>query len=258
LITPLKKCKLNGEPYFRPPEIEDKIIELLSLSRDELVSRCKIQEKKDLKYVQIECLLYFIREWWEERPSSPHFNKIYELFLKRVFKYVKNAESGQTDSIQNAILEKVSEKFIDLLAGDRKDGLYRLDFYEAKFNSCLKNLRLTARKQVLRNENSLTTLCNEETGEPKAEVEHAAGSFDPFNESDFSSKDYRFALDEAINTLPPDEKRIVEMLRLGFPIDSQNQNDTTIARTIGRSEKTIRTYRDKAFGKIRIALNGDN
>jgi hypothetical protein len=257
LITPLKKCH-KGEPYARRPEVEAKIVELASVSRNELVSQCIVQEKDDLCYVQSECLLYFIRNWWEERPSSSHFDRVYEHLLIRVLKLIRNAEINQTSLIQNAIVEKSSEDFIEKLAGDRKDCKYRLDYYEVNFNDAINKLRLTVRKQVLRSEIPLTTLYHEETGEPKIEVEHAVGSFDPFNASDFSSQDYRFALDEAINTLEPHEKRIIEMLRLGFPIYSQDPNDITISRAIGKSEKTIRTYRDKAFEKLRIALNGDN
>ena len=48
------------------------------------------------------------------------------------------------------------------------------------------------------------------------------------------------------------------MLRQGFPIDSKEEDVMTIAKALGRSEKTIRTYRDKAFAALRTAMaDGD-
>jgi Sigma-70, region 4 len=259
LITPLKKCNAHGELYLRRPEIEKKIGILALLSYDEIISQGSIQQESDLEYIPSECLLYFIRDWRKSKPSS-YYKKLYELLLARVSSYVRNAENGQTILIKNAILEKVSEGFISLLIDDPKDCLYRLDYYELNFNHALKNLRLSAWRQIGRDKNaSTTTLYEKETGELKAEVEHAAGSYDLFNSSNLSSKDYRIDLDEAINTLEPIERQIIIMYYIdGFSIDSQDPNEITIAKVIGKYEKTVRTYRDKALKKLRIALNGEN
>ena len=77
------------------------------------------------------------------------------------------------------------------------------------------------------------------------------GGFDPFALTDYEKKDYRLKLDRAIDTLPPEQKRIIEMLRQGIPIDSEDANAVTISKALGRSEKTIRTHRDRAFDQIR-------
>ena len=47
------------------------------------------------------------------------------------------------------------------------------------------------------------------------------------------------------------------MLRKGVPIDSKEADAVTIAKALGKSEKTIRTYRDKAFAAIRAAMSGE-
>lgn len=44
------------------------------------------------------------------------------------------------------------------------------------------------------------------------------------------------------------------MLRQGFPIDSKEAGVMTIAKALGRSERTVRSYRDKAFAALRSAL----
>jgi DNA-directed RNA polymerase specialized sigma24 family protein len=90
------------------------------------------------------------------------------------------------------------------------------------------------------------------------EVEHAAEGFDPFNASEFSSDVYRFDLNEAIDTLPPLQKRIIVMLQQGFPIGPKDSSAITIARALDKDEKTIRTHRDKAYVTLHVALGGEN
>jgi DNA-directed RNA polymerase specialized sigma24 family protein len=100
-----------------------------------------------------------------------------------------------------------------------------------------------------------------ETNEPSAEVEEAVGNFNPFDAAVFHQEDYRSRLDAAIDTLPPEQIRIIEMLRQGIPIDSKEPGAVTIARTLGKSEKTIRTYRDRCNRRDedqRLACCGSN
>lgn len=88
------------------------------------------------------------------------------------------------------------------------------------------------------------------------EVERAAGSFDPFCQSEIDDPDYRPQLDAAIDTLPLEQMRIIEMLRKGIPIDSKDADAVTISKVLGKSEKTIRTHRDKAFAVLRAIMSG--
>jgi hypothetical protein len=240
--------------------IESKIIELASLSRDDLVIRCAIRQKDDPAYVPSECLLYFIRASRTDN-SDAYFEKLYKLIAERILRCLPDGSSlsGKTTSLtKSTIREKVFGHFVELLASDRNDYSDKLDYYEINFEDALKKLRLDAQDQTWRDEKRSTTLHDEETGEPTAEVEHAAGSFDPFNASEFSSAVYRFELNEAIDTLPPLQKRIIVMLQQGFPIGPKDSNAITIAKVLDKDEKTIRTHRDKACATLRTALNGEN
>ena len=82
----------------------------------------------------------------------------------------------------------------------------------------------------------------------------AAGIQDPFTASDFDDPAYRTRLEAAIDALPREQSRIIHMLRQGISIDSQEPDVMTIAKALGRSEKTVRTYRDKAFAALRTAM----
>ena len=44
------------------------------------------------------------------------------------------------------------------------------------------------------------------------------------------------------------------MIRQGIPIDSKEADAVTIAKVLKKSEKTIRTHRDKAYVALRAVL----
>lgn len=124
-----------------------------------------------------------------------------------------------------------------------------------RFDGALASLRRDAQEQAWRDENRSQPLeYDEESGELSPEVEAAAGAHDPFAASDFDDSSYRSRLDAAIEALPIEQSRIVHMLRQGIPIDSKESNVMTIAKSLRRSEKTLRTYRNKAFAALRAAM----
>lgn len=259
LIEPLRKLKLGGSLYTRPSEVEAKLLELASLSCDELITYCELRQG-DPAYVPSECLLHFVRSYRARMPDIC-FEKLYKFLIERVLSSCSNKISNddKTSSlIHSNIRDEVVGRFAELLAHDFKDYVEKLDYYEIRFNDALKKMYIDVYRQVKRGEDRLTSLDDQVTGEPKIEVERAAGSFEPFNTSAFTEDDYRSCLYAAIDTLPPLEKKIIEMLRLGFPIDSKDPNVTTISRTLSKSEKTIRTYRNKAFATIRTILEEAN
>jgi len=255
--TPLRKRRPTGELYTRTAETRAKLSELLALSRDELISRCGIRRRDDPLYVPSECILYFVRVSRADN-SSRHFERLYTTLLERVLRRLPRAESpdGKTRSLtKERIREKVSSRLAELLASDRQTYCEKLDYFEVRFDGALANLRRDAQEQAWREERRSESIeLDGETGELSPEVECAAGSFNPFDPAVLDDIRYRSRLDAAIDTLPPEQSRIIEMLRLGIPIDSQNPEAITIARVLNRAEKTIRLQRDKAFAALRVEL----
>lgn len=256
MIAPLRKRTRDGTPYTRPHKIEDKITELSSLSRSELIARCAMRQVNDSAYVPSECLLYFIRAS-RTNSSDANFEKLYKLLAERVLRICFKAVSadGNKTHLTQLIQDEAIGRFAELLANDRASYCEQLDFFEVRFNQALQAMLFDVRRQMMRNENRLTTLDDQMTGEPKIEVERAAGSFDPFNTSAFDDNDYRSCLYAAIDTLPPEQRRIIEMIRQGIPIDSKESGVFTIAKALGKSEKTIRIHRDKAYAVLRAVLD---
>ena len=65
---------------------------------------------------------------------------------------------------------------------------------------------------------------------------------------------FRSKLLVAISLLPPDQRRVVELLLQEYPIDSKEAGADTIVKILGCTEKTVRNRRDRAFAKLREAL----
>lgn len=259
LVTPLRKVSQKGETYKRPPNIEAKLRELSILSGDTVFRRCQIIDKKLPDYVPSECLLYFVRSTRSEERRKD-FEPFYELLLERVLRTLPASEEMCPDGIrlsESKIREGVVDELVELLARDRTGYEVDLDFYEIRFNQALKALRIDVQDRAWREEKKFQSLTwDEETGDLSPDVEKAAGSFDPFAAEENSNENYRLHLNEAINSLPALQRTIIEMLRLGFPIDSKDPNQKTISKTVGKTEKTVRNQRDKAFASLKTMLSG--
>ncbi|WP_233384316.1 DNA-binding response regulator [Methylobacterium sp. C25] len=265
MITSLRKRRLQddgpGKPYERRLETTAQLEELSVLSRNDLVERCALP-RGNPGYVETECLLYFVRRTRVDNSDS-YFDRLYGLLMKRVLKRLPKAESagGRAESFNvGEIRDKMFERFVTLVAEDHRVYSEKLDFYEIRFESALAGSRKDAERKVWREDNRRTSLSyDDESGDLSKEVEEAAGECDPFDVARKSSTNYRLRLDPAIDTLPPEQRRIVEMVRLGIPIDSNETFAVTISKTLDRSEKTIRTHRNLAFRAIeRFTKDGDD
>ncbi|MDA9505805.1 response regulator receiver protein [Bradyrhizobium sp. CCBAU 11386] len=257
VVTPLHKRRLSGELYERDPKINELIAELAALPRDALVTRAAITKRSDPAYIPSECLIYFIRASRRDN-NEAWFERLYRILTERVLRSLPRAESqdGKTESLTRGIVrDKVFGRFVELLSADRADYVDKLDYFEVRFDGALASLRRDAQEQAWRHENRSQSLeYDEESGELSEEVETAAGTYDPFSTSNFDDPAYRLRLDAAIDALPPEQSRIIHMLRQGFPIDPKDKDVMSIPKALGRSEKTVRTYRDKAFAAIRAAM----
>ena len=258
-VVPLRKCQEDGSLYRRPKQIEEALAGLARISASELLQRCRITGSEDSGYVHSECLVYFVRRL-DFGKDDNLFRELFLLLRQRVLRAVpvsarrlpgsrKLAESGTDQEVRDTVLHK----FQEMLCCDRKEYDERLDFYEIRFNQALAMLRTTAGKKVRKSESRREPLENgQDTNTPPAEVESALQALkNPGDGIDFL---YRSKLYGAITSLPPEERRVIELILEGMPIDSEDEEVLTIRKVLNCSEKTVRNRRDRAFEKLRDAL----
>ncbi len=252
MSRPLRKIKLDGTPYVRREKVEAEIQALAGVSAAELERRAGLWKISDPGFVSPEALLYFVRN----ASAGAHREKLTENLLVRVVRRVPSVADSGGDTVSLTrmnIREQVRDHFVDLLLSDRKQYDDRLDYYEVNFNGAVAADRRDANDRHWKHENRTAELETQD-GEVSAQVESAVGDYDPFDADELDKKGYRLLLDEAIDSLPEFQRRIVVMWRQDIPIDSNDPSVESISKVLGRSEKTIRTHRDKAFVSLKLRL----
>ena len=252
MARPLRKTKLDGTPYYRREAVEAEIHEIETLNVTELVRRAAHWPGSAAGFISSEALVYFVRNL----PDGAHRDKLTEQLLGRVHRRIpRPADAGShTESLTRMnIREDVVDRFVDLVLSDRDRYDDRLDYYEVNFNHAMAAARQDASNRHWTHENRSDELGSDEVGVSER-VETAVGAYDPFDVDELDKKDYRLLLEDAIDSLPEFQRRIVEMWRQEIPIESKDPSVVTISKVLDKSEKTIRTHRDKAFASLRLRL----
>jgi hypothetical protein len=261
MAGPLRKTKQDGTLYQRRPEIESRLDALTNLSRSEVANRCKISDPTNTDHIPSECLLHLVRRCRSDN-SDRHFEVLFRILRQRVIARLPAPEIGHGAdgevivSHRNAkINESVMDRFQELLVSDRSGYDERLDYFEVNFDAAVAALRLDGRRKALKEEKRSEPMTyDDETSDLNAEIEEAAAAQNPISESKFDDPAYRSRIYAAIESLPENQRRVLELLRLGIPIDSKEPGIQTIVQILGCVEKTVRNRRDRAFEAIRKAL----
>ena len=259
-VAPLRMRKPEGDLYARPSEVEAMLATLVSLPSRELVERCRIADTTDRDYVPSECILYFVRrlDFGDEA-----FRDLFVVLRQRLLRAVPVTARRVAGTAQLAekageleIQESVLQKFQEMLCGDRKGGYdERLDCFECRFNFALARLRLTARKKVWRDESRYEPTDFTENAEgPSKEVELALLVMRNALDDEGVDFLYRSKLHAAINALPPDLRRVIELTFQEVPDGPKGGDAITICNLVGCIEKTVYNRRKKAFELLRDAL----
>lgn len=261
MVPALRKKPKGGEkPYTRRAHVEALLSRMQSLGRDEVVARAQVVDTADPRYLPHECVLHFARQFQRKDPSG-QFERLFRVLYQRLIRALPRVASGEgakVDRTAERVRDHALDRFFDMLATDRESYDERLDYFEVSFNAGLANLRKDAMALALReSRRSVPIEYDAETGAPSAEVERARGSFDPFDPATWNDEDYRMRLDAAIDSLPEEQIRIITMIANDIPIESKLPGRSSISAILGRSEKTIRLHRDRAYESIRSAMWGD-
>ncbi|KMZ11445.1 hypothetical protein BHUM_05386c [Candidatus Burkholderia humilis] len=252
MLRPLRKLKPDGTLYFRRDKIKTEIQALAGISATELERRAGLWKASDPDFVSPETLLYFVRN----AAAGVHREKLTEKLFVRVAHRVPSATDSGDDTVSLTrinIREDVCDHFVDLLLSDRQKYNERLDYYEVNFNQAIAADRHDANARHWKRENRTVELETED-GEVTAQAKSTFGDCNPFDPDELDKKDYRLLLDDGIDSLPELQRRIVVMLRQEIPIESKDPSINSISKVLGKSEKTIRTRRDKAFASLKLRL----
>lgn len=244
-IPPLRKLYPDRRPYFRRAEVQEELENLYKLHISEVAARAEITDSGDPNYVSSEAVLHFVRQSKDNGDTAP-YGTLFMVIRQRIMKALpvfnkRLSDSKSTDNPYEAeVRERVVDKFTEMLCRDRESYLERLDYFEAMFNGAVCALRRTAKRDTSKR-------VEQEKNEVLIIDEAVAGSGDDFegvlqnlNEpSKNEDSGYRFELLSAINNLPDNERRVIELLIQGFLLKE-------VAEIVECTEKTSRSRRNRA------------
>ena len=257
-IPPLRKRTKEGTLYTRRPVIEEYILETLDLPFPAFMERARRWTRGGPDYVPSEVLVHRIRATRDE-DTDDEFNDLYLLLTERIRRTCPRAEFHEGERISEIgemvdIREVVLERFVTLILKDRECYEENLDIFEAVFDRAVMRLRYDAFRRVYRRDRPLTPLEDDEGDEVPDDVEDSLAVPNPQSMTPEEEVIYRIQVRRAIDTLPDIERRVVDMLEAGVPIESNDPNTLSIAGALGCTPKTVRNRRDRARRRIRERL----
>lgn len=257
-IPPLRKVRQDGRRYCRPQRIEKMLTELAEDSFEVLAERARILDRRSPDYIPSEILVHWIRQTKNHR-SDAQFNVLYPLLEQRIrhacpVKEIRangvDAEVGTYADLQEHVLERV----VKLLLRDRSNYEEKLDIYEVVFDRAVAKRRDSAFRSVLSKDNPLTPIEYDESGDVTNEVEESLDRYRPEGMTQEEELTYRFQLRAVIDSLPEEERRLIDMQEAGYSDQSEDPEVQTIAKLLGRTPKTVRAMRKRAYQSIRERL----
>jgi DNA-directed RNA polymerase specialized sigma24 family protein len=257
-IPPLRKVKQDGRLYHRRPSTEMILIKFLGASTLVLAQHARITDRRSPDYIPSEVLVHWIRQTRHHK-SDAQFNVLYPLLEQRIRHACPTKETSAGGNYAEVgtyadLQEYVLERIVKLLLSDRSSYEEKLDIYEVVFDRAIAKLRDSAFRSVFAKENPLTPLEYDESGDVTSEAEDSLNRYQPGRMTPEEDLTYRFQLRAAIDSLPRDERRLIDMEEAGYPDQSEDPEVHTIAKLLGRTPKTVRAMRKRAYQRIRERL----
>lgn len=261
MIPELRKLTTAEEvPYERPPEIQAALESLYEIPIEEVATRAANVAEGELGFVPTECVMHFVRLSREKGDALP-YQALFEVLRIRVMKLtpvryrrIGTEQYVPASSYAADLQERVLDKFLQILCKDREAYNERLDFYEVRFNMAISRLRSTAKKALTKHKDrEQPAEYEEESGSLTAEMEARLASMRnlPSPEEMF----FRFEQLQAIDQLPPDQRRIIQLIHVqDMPIESKDPGTQSIANLLGCTGRTVRNRRDRAYQTLRNAI----
>ena len=258
-IPPLRKRTKEGKLYRRPPEIEEAILDTLELPFDDFMERAKQKNRKHTEYLPSEVLVYRIRAT-RDNSSDQQFNALYTVLCKRIINSCMRTEinvDGGIGEVGNLmdVRDLVLERFVTLVVKDREKYVEKLDIFEARFDRAVKLLRKDALRKILRRETPLTPLKYDESGNIPDDVEEYSALLNSPSMTPEEEITYRLQVRQAIDSLPEEDRRVLDMFKAEIPIESKNPDEPTIAGLLECTPKTVQNRRARAIKRIREILD---
>jgi hypothetical protein len=242
MARPLTKHDQHGTLYSRPPLIEGVIDVALSQDLATLRTRAALRDQKAPEFLPSECLVHLVREG-RRHDNDELVNQLLPLLLDRcsasLLRRLPDGAVPNAHYIRDEVLGQFAELFATDGTGKSPDAL---DYYEIRFNSAFRTLRLDVQRSERARTRRVMELPALDDAEPTADDEMFTRLSEGFRTSG-TPEDRPLLRDviRAIDDLPPDERQAVVLCRvMGLEVESDDPAKTTAASLAGVTGRTIR------------------
>lgn len=250
MARPLTKRNKDRVLYTRSHAVEANIDDALSQDLSTLRRRLLVTDKAAADHLPSESLVHLVREAHRSNDDKRR-DAILPVLLGRCEAILKAKISDQlpnAESLREQVLSDLCELF---LADGTDDHLDELDFYECRFNSAFRTLRLDVLRRELGILNRAADL-PDDAGEPNAYEDAFAQVSEAFR-TPATQQSTLFLEDlwDAINALPPDERRAVILVHvIGYDEEADDPTKVTAATLCHCTGRTIRNRLSRAAKKL--------
>lgn len=260
MVLALRKLK-DGQPYFRPAEVEAQLSQLEALGRDEIARRLPIRDRASAEWLRPETVLHLLRGTRRDNDDA-FFELLFRTLRGRVLAALPAVErhgAARADVVSALVdvRDHVTSRFLDMLCMDRESYDERLDFFEIRFDSAIASMRATAWRKIGGDASRLQPLSYDDDNAPTKDVEDALARAAEPASSAIEAADDRSRLLAAISLLPEDQRKVVVMKMEGLPIESKDPDAPSMVKALGCAEKTVRLRLERAYKAMRPALTAE-
>lgn len=251
---PLTKRNGTGHLYVRPKRVETQINEVLSQDLATLKHRLAVADHEAPSYLSSECLVHLIR-YARRNSNDAILNTTLPVLFKRceatlLAKIPNNAFLTAVD-----LREEVIGQFGELFATDgTEENRDKLDYFECRFNRAFRTFYIglvQSEKTRLKKSVPLTDYDdNIEASPSNNEVSNQL--LEALRDRETAENHVQLKeIHEAIDNLPDDERKAVILCHvMGYKIESNKPDETTVATKCNVSGRTIRNRLSSAAEKL--------
>jgi len=245
LAKPLTRSTREGVKYFRPPEVESQLEELLGTGQDEQLAKAKVTDQHSPQYVANECLVYLICEA-SATGDSERYNALVASLLKRITRGIERqlkllGVEEDVDDLHQDVVLKMMESIVQGAKGEH----YQIRFQHALRREVTKVYdRYRRRHRHTRHDQSLDSSgessSDDEEGDDAATLGERIGS----DEDVAVDVERRMLISEALDAItnPDHRKAFVLYHAEGWQIESIDSNEPSLSQLFGRTPRMIRNW----------------
>jgi DNA-directed RNA polymerase specialized sigma24 family protein len=243
-IAPLTKKAENGNVYVRRREVLEQLEVLVRLTPAELETRVRVLKESEEGSVKSENLVFLLRKFHGTALSDVIWNTISSRIgsiVGRNFRNIRKENPHRAEEFLQEILTRVIFKILDF---EKDDGQYA----QVSFGEFVAGYDSNAFRKYIKEKKRSNSVVSID-GDQDADDDSNSGTID-LSDEEFDPVDKMYR--DSLLALLPDEIKEACVLRMhGWQISSKDPNEPTIAKKMGKSEKTIRNWFKKAAEIIR-------